>query len=100
MAATVRNIRYTDDTLITEARITDAPFNRSVTGYGGKIPTRYMLRYEGRWHRVYMMQYGNSGTPYIKHKGEDLVLSIHAEHEIQRMVERGRTSDPQNGEQS
>jgi hypothetical protein len=82
----VRNVKHTDDSLITDARITEAPRSRSVTGYGGKIPTRYQLRYEGRWYRVYMMQYGNSGTPYICAKGEDLVLSIAAEHKLEALT--------------
>lgn len=91
----VRNIRYTEDTLITDARITPAPrTGQTVSGYGRSIPTMYELRYEGRWHRVYMMCYSNVGTAYIKHRGEDLVLSIHAEHEVERMVERGRSTDP------
>ena len=96
----IRNVKHVDDTLITDARITDTPRSgQTVSGYGGQIPTRYQLRYKGRWHRVYMMQYGNAGTPYIKHGGEDLVLTIHAEHEIERMVERGRTTDPQKEQQ-
>lgn len=86
----VRNIRYTDDTLITDARITEAPRSgQTVSGYGAKIPTRYQIRYDGRWHRVYMMQYGNAGSAYICHQGEDFVLSIHAEYEVQRLTEQG-----------
>ena len=83
----VRNVRYTDDTLMTKVRVTEAPRSgQTVSGYGGKIPTRYELRYEGRWHRVYMMQYGNSGTPFIRHRGEDLVLSIAAEHKLEDLT--------------
>jgi hypothetical protein len=84
----VRNIRYTDDTLITNARLTATTprTGQTVSGYGRKIPTRYQIRYEGRWHRVYMMQYGNSGTPYICAKGEDLVLSIAAEHKLEALT--------------
>lgn len=73
-------MKHTLDALTTEGRITEAPVSRSATGYGPKIPTRYQLRYAGRWHRVYMMQYGNSGTPFIVKGGEDLILSLTAEH--------------------
>lgn len=95
----VRNIRYTEDALITNARITATTprTGQTVSGYGRKIPTRYQIRYEGRWHRVYMMQYGNAGTPYILHQGEDLVLSIHAEHLVEKLVEGGRSTDPTKG---
>lgn len=37
----------------------------TASGYGARIPTRYMIRYLGRWRRVYCCQYGNSGTCYI-----------------------------------
>lgn len=37
----------------------------SATGYGARIPTRYMVKYMGRWRRVYLCQYSNSGTAYI-----------------------------------
>ena len=36
------------------------------TGYGGRIPTTYMVKYEGSWRRVYCAVYGNSGTLYIE----------------------------------
>jgi hypothetical protein len=57
------DIRWADDALISAVRITDTPRHSSATGYGRKIPTRYQLKYENRWHRVYMMQYGNAGPP-------------------------------------
>lgn len=37
-----------------------------VSGYGKDIPTEYMIKWEGRWYRVYAMQYGNCPTAYIK----------------------------------
>ncbi|UOK18424.1 hypothetical protein SEA_BRUHMOMENT_108 [Arthrobacter phage BruhMoment] len=90
---------WLDDERITDARITDAPRSgQTVTGYGPKIPTRYMLRYEGRWHRVYMMQYGNSGTPYIRKGGDDLVFPTATDHRVEELArshdEGGRTTDP------
>jgi len=35
------------------------------TGYGRRIPTRTMVRYLGKWRRVYCCIYSNSGTCYI-----------------------------------
>ena len=39
---------------------------RTVSGYGGNIPTQYMIRHGNRWHRVRVMVYGNAGTAYIR----------------------------------
>jgi hypothetical protein len=44
------------------------------TGYGNKIPTRYMINFEGRNYRVYCRVYSNSGTCYIVRKGEEIVI--------------------------
>lgn len=52
------------------ARRTDFPLSgRTVTGYGARIPTQYMVRWEGRWRRVYAACYGNAGTAYIGRPG-------------------------------
>lgn len=37
----------------------------TASGYGRRIPTRYMVRVRGRWRRVYCCVYSNSGTCYI-----------------------------------
>lgn len=37
----------------------------TASGYGARIPTRYTVRYNGRWRRVYCICYGNSGTLFI-----------------------------------
>lgn len=42
---------------------------RNVTGYGPRIPTRYMVQHAGRWRRVYVANYGNAGTAYIGKPG-------------------------------
>lgn len=42
----------------------------TATGYGSKIPTERMVKYEGRWRRVYCAQYSNTGTLYIVMQGE------------------------------
>ena len=55
---------------------TETPLNRSVTGYGPKIPTSYMLKYLNRWRRVYVACFSNSGTTWVNVKGERVVISI------------------------
>lgn len=79
---------WLNDSAVTDIKITAAPPSRSATGYGGKIPTQYMLRINQRWHRLYMMQYGNSGTPYVIRGGVELVLEINTQHRIE-MVREG-----------
>lgn len=37
----------------------------TATGYGRKIPTRYMVQHRGKWRRVYCCVFSNSGTLYI-----------------------------------
>jgi len=72
--------------LVTEYRVTDAPRSgRTVSGYGGRIPTRYMIRYAGRWHRVRMMRYGNGGSAYIRAAGQDRFLDIDTEYALAKL---------------
>ena len=35
------------------------------SGYGKRIPSNIMVHYQGRWRRVYVSIYSNSGTAYI-----------------------------------
>lgn len=37
----------------------------TATGYGRRIPSSYMVKWEGKWRRVYVCQYSNAGTAYI-----------------------------------
>jgi hypothetical protein len=75
---------------INDAKITEAPVNRNVTGYGPKIPTRYMVRVGTRWHRVYVAQYGNSGSAYVRLEGKDFYLSNGVEEILEHMA-KGET---------
>jgi len=43
----------------------DRGLSFTATGYGSRIPTRYMVKFNGRWRRVYCRQYSNVGTLYI-----------------------------------
>jgi len=47
------------------------------SGYGKKIPTRYMVKFNNRWHRVYTCIFSNSGTLYIISKGKDIIVNIY-----------------------
>ena len=46
-------------------RVTEAPRRNSATGYGRRIPSRYMVQWRGRWRRVYICQISNAGSAYI-----------------------------------
>lgn len=35
------------------------------TCYGSRIPTRHMVKFNGKWRRVYCRIFSNSGTLYI-----------------------------------
>lgn len=64
---------YLDDAAIIGAERGAAPDNPYRSGYGRRIPTGLRIKLDnGRWYRVYVAQYGNIGTAYIrtKHAGE------------------------------
>ena len=46
----------------------------TATGYGGKIPTQYKVKYNGRYYRVYCAIFSNIGTLYIISKGEKITV--------------------------
>lgn len=51
----------------------------TASGYGSRIPTEYMVRFNGRWRRVYCRIYSNNGTLYIgqlRAVGERLIVQI------------------------
>lgn len=37
----------------------------TASGYGRRIPSHYMVRFNGRWRRVYVCQISNAGSFYI-----------------------------------
>lgn len=64
------------------------PLNRSKTGYGRKIPTRFMIKYDtglasALWRRVYVMQYGNAGSAYILINRRVVFLDSDTEHSLE-----------------
>lgn len=72
-------------------KITDTPRSSSVSGYGAKLPTRYMLTLkDGITRRVYVVCYGNSGSTYVLIRGVRHYLSTWSEHLID-VVSNGGT---------
>lgn len=52
----------------------------TASGYGSRIPTAYMVKYNGRWRRVYCICYSNSGTLFIGKK-YDSTLTVTIDRE-------------------
>jgi len=49
----------------------------TATGYGKKIPTRYMVRtIDQKWRRVYCCIFSNVGTTYVIHGKEKTIVNI------------------------
>ena len=48
----------------------------TATGYGSKIPTRLMVKFNGKWRRVYRTQYSNAATLYIGNRKDNLIVDI------------------------
>lgn len=48
-----------------EFKETETPRFYSASGYGSRIPTRYMVREYGRWRRVYAVCWSNVASYYI-----------------------------------
>jgi len=64
-------IIYLDTARITDKRQSKFTPHRSASGYGRKIPTKWMIRLDGaRWYRVYVVQFSNTGSAYILSLGE------------------------------
>ena len=49
----------------------------TVTGYGSKIPTRYMVRtIDQKWRRVYCAIFSNIGTCYVMHGKQKTIVEV------------------------
>lgn len=48
----------------------------TATGYGSKLPSRYMIRFEGRWYRVYSVCYSNCSTEYVLVDGDRVTVQF------------------------
>jgi hypothetical protein len=49
----------------------------TATGYGKRLTTQYQVRFNGKWRRVYCVQYSNIGTLYIGKLSDNLIVNIH-----------------------
>ena len=49
----------------------------TATGYGKRIPTEYMVRFNDKWRRVYCLIYSNIGTLYIGKLSDNLIVDIY-----------------------
>lgn len=61
-------------TTSTDCRISELRHHRlglqfTRTGYGARIPSPYMVRLHGKWRRVYVACFGNSGSAYVGKPG-------------------------------
>ena len=93
---------YLDSSRVTAVRETCIPCSGTTrTGYGPKLATGTMLQLDGkRWHRVYVMQWSNSGTAYVRIKGEQHLIAtgeldaiVNRAGETQRIADYGRHLD-------
>lgn len=60
----------------------DKGLSYTASGYGKRIPTEYMVKFNGKWRRVYCCIYSNAGTLYIGNLpefGERLYIRIDTE---------------------
>ncbi len=61
---------YLEASEVSEVKLTAGPMFSSASGYGRKMPTRYMVRIGSRWYRVYCACFSNVGSLYIVRNGE------------------------------
>lgn len=80
------DLRYTIPQHVTDVRITEVPASgHTASGYGGRIPTQYMIKYLGRWRRVLAMVYGNSGSLYVNEGGQIAHLDTDTEYRLEKV---------------
>lgn len=67
-------VKYAEDVYETIESKQDncRPYGQGTDGYGRKIATPYLVRFDGKgpWRRVYCCCISNSGTVYVVVKGE------------------------------
>ena len=47
---------------------------QTASGYGKKLATSKIVKYNNKWYRLYACIYSNNGTCYIISKGKTLIL--------------------------
>lgn len=83
-------IQYTMTEWVEGFRLSEPRANPYSQGYGSKIPMRYMIRYLGYWRRVYMVNFGNSGSLYVLVKGKKVFLDSDIEHDLTAFRDSGK----------
>ena len=67
---------YLDENMIVNAKTTEAPPHRNASGYGNKIPTRFMVKLDrgprSQWQRIYAICYSNNASHYVKAGAADI----------------------------
>lgn len=48
----------------------------TASGYGKRIPTVHMVKYNNKWRRVYCCIYSNNGTLYIGKLSDGLFVTV------------------------
>ncbi|MDP2262665.1 MAG: hypothetical protein Q8K24_05850 [Hydrogenophaga sp.] len=51
----------------------------TASGYGARVPTPYMVRFNDKWRRVYCRIYSNIGTLFIGKLSDNLIVNIDSE---------------------
>ena len=78
-----RGVFRTIPKLVESVSFKKAPRHNYVTGYGAKIPMDYVIRYAGRERRVYVMNYGNSGSLWLNIEGQNVFLDLETQHRLE-----------------
>ena len=61
-------------------------YGMTVSGYGGKVPTAYRIKFtDNRIRRVYAMIYGNSGSAFVIVNGITVFLDSDIEHDLMKL---------------
>ena len=86
-------VTYTDPRLVDDIRLSPVP-RRGILQlapgqgkdcYGRKISSDYKIKYEGRWHRVYIACFSNVSSVYIQQYKTDLYLDIDTEQKLREL---------------
>lgn len=84
MKAYIHHGQGTNGQFLTEelpVRVNEMPHHKrglswTATGYGERIPMIYMVKFNGRWRRVYCAIYSNVGTCYIGRRSDNLIIQV------------------------
>ena len=80
-----RNNGSKDSFLTVSADVKESPMTHhkrglqyTASGYGSRIPTVYMVRFNGKWRRVYCAIFSNVGSLYIGPANNKFLVDIDA----------------------